>query len=203
VGTLIWLTLNKGLSVGSWLKLMNIPPSYKVCNLGVEETPQHCLLECPMAQKAWNAFKRTSRDWKSNRDLEITWPFALIGEATAVLDDDTPRLLAYNPGGYTTLGNPSTYSGALFCTTCGLKDVENTLTIITPWKKSSGWHGWQRLRSVWPLGRLLDPTVPPIQSSIEITFRKEWLHLNIFGMDNATIRWHYLPPLYFLNFFND
>ncbi len=44
---------------------------------------------------------------------------------------------------------------------------------------------------------------PDTQLSIELTFRKEWLHLNILGTDNATIRWHYLPPLYFLNFSND
>jgi len=43
---------------------------------------------------------------------------------------------------------------------------------------------------------------PNIQLSIELTFRKEWLHLNILGTDSATIRWHYLPPLYFLNFSN-
>ncbi len=106
VGTLIWLTLNQGLPVGSWLKLMDIHPNCKVCNLGAEETLQHCLLECPMAQKAWNAFKRIWSDWKSNRDLKITWPFALIGEAAVELDDDTPGLLAYNPGGYTYTRQP-------------------------------------------------------------------------------------------------
>jgi len=44
---------------------------------------------------------------------------------------------------------------------------------------------------------------PDIQNSIELTFRKEWLHLNIFETDNATIRWHYLPPMYFLNYSNE
>jgi hypothetical protein len=29
------------------------------------------------------------------------------------------------------------------------------------------------------------------------------LHMNIFGNDHATIRWRFLPPLYFLNFSND
>lgn len=38
VGTLIWLTLNQGLPIGSWVQLMGIPPQYKVCNLGAEET---------------------------------------------------------------------------------------------------------------------------------------------------------------------
>jgi hypothetical protein len=58
VGTLIWLTLNKGLPVGTWLQLMSIPPHCKVCNSNTEESPQHYLLECPMAQRAWQAFKR-------------------------------------------------------------------------------------------------------------------------------------------------
>jgi hypothetical protein len=28
-----------------------------------------------------------------------------------------------------------------------------------------------------------------IQDRIELSFKNEWLHLNIFGSDNATIRW--------------
>jgi hypothetical protein len=44
---------------------------------------------------------------------------------------------------------------------------------------------------------------PDIQTRIEFAFRTEWLHMNIFGNDNATIRWRFLPPLYFLNFSND
>jgi len=76
---------------------MGIPPHYKVCSSGEEETPQHCLLDCPMAQKAWKAFKRI---W-NHRDLAITWSFVLLGEATAELDDDTPGLFTYNTGGFT------------------------------------------------------------------------------------------------------
>ncbi len=44
---------------------------------------------------------------------------------------------------------------------------------------------------------------PDIQSRIELDFRKEWLHMNILGKDDATIWWHFLPPLYFTNFSND
>jgi hypothetical protein len=40
------------------------------------------------------------------------------------------------------------------------------------------------------------------QTSIEFIFRKEWLHRSIMGTDNATIRWHFLPPLYFLPLIN-
>jgi hypothetical protein len=42
-----------------------------------------------------------------------------------------------------------------------------------------------------------------IQDRIELAFKSEWLHFNIFGSDNATIRWRFLPPLYFSNFDND
>jgi hypothetical protein len=52
VGTLIWLTLNQGLPVGTWLQLMGIDPLCKICDLNTEESPQHCLLECSMAQRA-------------------------------------------------------------------------------------------------------------------------------------------------------
>jgi hypothetical protein len=44
---------------------------------------------------------------------------------------------------------------------------------------------------------------PDKQASIESKFKKEWLHRNIMGTDNATIRWHFLPPLYFLNLTNE
>ncbi len=52
VGTLIWLMLNKGLPVGTWFQLMGIFPHCKVYDSNTEESPQHCLLECPMAQRA-------------------------------------------------------------------------------------------------------------------------------------------------------
>jgi len=44
---------------------------------------------------------------------------------------------------------------------------------------------------------------PVVQSSIELAFRKEWLHLNILEKDDATIRMHLLPPLYYLHNSND
>jgi hypothetical protein len=44
---------------------------------------------------------------------------------------------------------------------------------------------------------------PEIQLRIELAFKTEWLHMNIFGTENATIRWCFLPPLYFTDLFND
>jgi hypothetical protein len=46
VGILIWLTLNRGLPVGTWLQCMGILPTCKVCTEEAPESPQHCLLEC-------------------------------------------------------------------------------------------------------------------------------------------------------------
>jgi hypothetical protein len=40
------------------------------------------------------------------------------------------------------------------------------------------------------------------QSRIKLDFRREWLHKSILGKDCATIRWHFLPPLYYLNSLN-
>jgi hypothetical protein len=57
VGTLIWLTFNCELPIGTWLQCMGISPSCKVCRTRVPKTRQHCLLENPVAKRAWEAFK--------------------------------------------------------------------------------------------------------------------------------------------------
>ncbi len=101
VGTLIWLTFNQGLPVGTWLQIMGITPICKVCDSNTEESPQHCLLECPLAQRAWKAYKRIWDEWQAPHGSEITWPFALLGEATIERDDDPPGLLAYHTGRFT------------------------------------------------------------------------------------------------------
>jgi hypothetical protein len=61
-----------------------------VCDDNKEESPQHCLLECPMAQHAWEAYKHIWSEWQAPHDLEITWPFALLGEAVIEQEDDPP-----------------------------------------------------------------------------------------------------------------
>jgi hypothetical protein len=63
VGTLIWLILNKGLPVGSWLHQIGLPSQCKVCDSNLEESTQHLLLNCPMARNAWEAFKRVWTKW--------------------------------------------------------------------------------------------------------------------------------------------
>jgi len=101
VGTLIWLTFNQGLPVGTWLQLMGIPPQCKVCNSGHVESPIHCLLECPMAQRTWEAFKKIWREWQALDDITISWLFVMLGEAVIEREDDPHGLLAYHTGGFT------------------------------------------------------------------------------------------------------
>jgi hypothetical protein len=207
VGTLIWLTLNQGLPIGSWLQLMGIPPHCKVCNSGAEETPQHCLLDCPMAQTAWKAFKSILNEWNIHRDLTTSWPFALLGKASMELEDDPPGLLAYHTDGFMYPRQPL--------------DILRTFILYHLWtercrKHFDGQYSLQKVllqawvatievgMATWKAIRSHRPAKDSdIQFSIELTFRKEWLHLNILGTDNATIRWHFLPPMYFLNYSNE
>ncbi len=140
-------------------------------------------------------------------DIEINWPFALLGEATIERDDDPPGLLAYHAGGFTYLRQPldifrSFILYHLWSKRCrkhfgdqySLKKVLTQAWVATV---EVGMASWKAIGSHRPTKDLA------IQASIEINFRKEWLHMNIFGEDNATIRWHFLPPLYFLHFSND
>ncbi len=106
VGTFIWLTLNQGLPVGTWLQLMGIPPQCKVCDSSAEESPQHCLLECSMAQRVWDAYKRIWDECKAPVGFTPSWPFVLLGEAVMEREDDPPGLLAYHIGGFTYLKQP-------------------------------------------------------------------------------------------------
>jgi hypothetical protein len=207
VGTLIWLTLNQGLPIGTWLNLVGIDPKCKVCNLNVEETAQHCLMECPAAQNAWKAFKSVWNEWQAPPDIDITWPFILLGEATIENQDDPQGLLAYHKGGFTYPRQPL--------------DIFRSFILYHLWtercRKHFGEHyslkkvltqAWVATVEVsmasWKAIRSQRPTKDPeYQDSIEHSFRNEWLHMSILGKDDATIRWHFLPPMYFMNFSND
>jgi hypothetical protein len=160
-----------------------------------------------MAQIAWKAFKRIWNEWKIHRDLTTSWPFLLLGEATMELEDDPPGLLAYHTGRFTypqqSLDILRTFIlYHLWTERCGKHfDGQYSLqkVLLQAWVATVevGMATWKAIRSHCPAKD------PNIQSSIELTFRKEWLHLNILGTDNATIRWHYLPPMYFLNYSNE
>ncbi len=68
VGTLIWLTLNWGLPVGTWLQCMGILPTCKVCTKEVPESLQHCFLECP----SLNGLGRPSITYGKNGERPMT-----------------------------------------------------------------------------------------------------------------------------------
>ncbi len=207
VGTLIWLTLNQGLPVGTWLQTMGIPPQCKLCSTGADESPQHYLHKCPMAQRTWEAYKRVWEEWEASGGFTPSWPFMLLGEAVLERKDDPPSPLAYHTGGFTYPRQPldilrSFILFQLWSERCrrhfddqySLKKVLTQAWVATV---EVGMATWKAIRS----HRITKD--PKIQSSIELTFRNEWLHMNILGMDNATIRWHFLPPLYYLHFAND
>jgi hypothetical protein len=103
--TLIWLTFNQGLPVGSWLSIMGLPSQCKVCSSSAEETPQHCLLDCPRAQLAWKAYERIWVEWKTHRNIAISWPFMLLREVVLEHENDPPSLLVYHIGGFTYPGH--------------------------------------------------------------------------------------------------
>jgi hypothetical protein len=201
VGTLIWLTLNQGLSTGTWLQVTAIPPTCNTCDTGTPESPQHCLLDCLPAQRVWVAFRRVWEEWKAPEDITINWPFVLLGEAPIEREDDPPGLHAYHTGSFTYLMQPL--------------DILRTFILYYLWSERCRKHfddcyslnkvlqqAWVATVEVgmatWKAIRAprLDKDLE-IQDRIELAFKNEWLHLNIFGSDNATIRWHFLPPLYF------
>ncbi len=206
VGTLIWQILNRGLPIRTWLQMMGLPSLCKVCDDNKEESPQHCLLECPMAQRAWEAYKRIWSEWQAPHDLEITWPFVLLGETVIEQDDDPPGLLAYHTGGFTYPRQPldilrSFIVYRLWTERCRKHfddkySLKATLTQAWVATVEVGMASWKAIKSQ----RLTKDQ--DTQTNIEFIFRKEWLHRSIMGMDNATIQWHFLPPLYFLPLIN-
>ncbi len=146
-------------------------------------------------------------EWQAPQDLEITWPFALLGEATLEHEDDPPGLLAYHAGGFTYPRQPldilrSLIVYMLWTERCR-KHFDNkyslTVVLTQAWVATVevGMASWKAIRSQ------RTNQDPDKQASIESKFKKEWLHRNIMGTDNATIRWHFLPPLYFLNLTNE
>jgi hypothetical protein len=137
----------------------------------------------------------------------ITWPSALLGEATIEQEDDPPGLLAYHTDGFTYPRQPldilcSFIVYRLWTKRCrkhfddkySLKAILSQAWVATV---AVGMASWKAIRSQRPTKD------QDTFASIELNFRKEWLHMSIMGTDNATIQWHFLPPLYFLPLIND
>jgi len=204
VGALTWLTLNNGLSIGTWLQIMGIPATCKGYDQGLPESAQHCLMECIPAQQTWNAFIRVWSKWEAPNRLHITWPFILLGEPCLKRKTTPWTSIAITQAAAPIDGNRSTSSGAFCSTTSGPKDATSISTAFTPSKGSCSKLGRPQLRLAWPLGKPSGPLIRiGIRTIIEQAFKAEWLHGHIFGEGEAAISWHLLPPFYFLNFSND
>jgi hypothetical protein len=72
VGTLIWLTLNWGLLLAHGCNAWGSSPTCKVCTEEVLESPQHWLLECPLANWAWEAFYYIWQKWGAPNDIILS-----------------------------------------------------------------------------------------------------------------------------------
>jgi hypothetical protein len=140
---------------------MGITPICKICDSNVEESPKHCLLECPMAQRAWKAYKRIWDEWQAPHDIVITWPFALLGEATIERNDDPPGLLAYHIGRFTYPRQPLHILHSFILYHLWSKRCKKHFGKQYSLKKVLTQAWWPPLRSVWPLGRPLNLIDPP------------------------------------------
>jgi hypothetical protein len=121
---------------------------------------------------------------------------SLVLLAPGGLTDDPPGLLAYHTG---VLRSFIVYR--LWTERCRKHfddkySLKATLTQAWVATVEVGMASWKAIRSQ----RLTKDQ--DTQTSIEFIFRKEWLRRSIMGTNNATIRWHFLPPLYFLPLIN-
>jgi len=186
---------------------MGIDPLCKVCNTNQVESPIHCLLECPKAQRAWGAFREVWKEWQALADVNICWPFVLLGEAVNEREEDLLNLLAYHKGGFSYLRQPLDILRSLLLYYLWTERYKKHFDDHYSFKQvlTQAWVATVEVgMATWKAIRARRATKDPdTQSRIELDFRKEWLHMNILGKDDATIRWHFLPPLYFSNLSND
>jgi len=122
-------------------------------------------------------------------------------------EDDPPGTLAYHLGGFTYPRQAldilcSFIVFRLWTERCRkhFDDKYSLKAVLTQaWVATVevGMASWKAIKSQRPTKD------PEVQARIELDFKNEWLHLNILGSDHATIRWHFLPPLYFFPLSND
>ncbi len=138
---------------------MGILPSCKVCTEEAPESPQHCLLECPLAKRAWEAFYYVWHKWGAPNDVTLSWPFVMLGEAVFEREDDPPEVQGYHVGGFSYIRQPLDIlrSFILF----GWRDAGSISITSIPQGKSFSKPGWLSLRLGWPLGRPSTPFGPP------------------------------------------
>ncbi len=161
VGTLIWLTLKQGLPVGTWLQCMGILPTCKVCTEEAPESPQHRLLECPLAKRAWEAFCYVWQKWGAPNDVTLSQSFIMLDEAIFEREHDTPGSKDTMQGASPTSNNHLTSFVASTCTSFGRRDAGSISITSIPLGKSFSKPGWLPLRLGWPLGRPSTSFDPP------------------------------------------
>jgi len=119
------------------------------------------LLECPRALEAWEAYKRIWKEWEAPEELDITWPFVLLGEPVLEREDDPLGTSPITSVASRTQDSLSTFSGVSFFIISGPRDANDTSVTNTPSKAYSLRPGWPLLRLAWPRGKPLDLAVPP------------------------------------------
>jgi hypothetical protein len=160
-------------------------------------------MDCTLAQKAWNGFRRTWEKWEVLNRLSITWPFILLGEVVFEEENDPPDLQRYHRGGFSYKRQPLDilisfllyYLWSKRCRKHFDGQYSFKRVLLQSWEATVevGMATWKAIRSS-SQDRSLDK-----QLGIEQAFRAEWLHGRIFGEGEAAISWRLLPPLYFLN----
>jgi len=171
------------------------------------QSPQHCLFECPLVKQAWEAFNYVWHKWGAPNDVTLSWPFVMLSEAIFEIKDDLLGVQGYHVGGFFYIRQPL--------------DILRNFILYFLWSKrcckhfNNQYSSRKILQQTWvttievgmatwkAINSFRSTQEPSIQARIDQAFRAEWCHLGIFGDDCATIVWHFLPPLYFLNFFNE
>jgi hypothetical protein len=134
---------------------MGILPTCKVCREEALESPQHCLLECPLAKQASETFYHIWQKWGAPNDITLSWPFVMLGEIVFKRENDPPRSKS------TMSDNRSTSFAVLSSTSFGRRNAESIVITSILLRKSFNKPGLLPLRLEWPLGRPLIPFGPP------------------------------------------
>ncbi len=85
---------------------MGILPMCKVCTKEAPESPQHRLLECPLAKQAWETFYYVWHKWEALNDVILFWPFVMLGEVVFEKEDDLLGVQKYHVRGFSYIKQP-------------------------------------------------------------------------------------------------
>ncbi len=95
------MTLNQDLLMGTWLQLMGIPPYCKVCDSGVEESPQHCLSSVPWCNVLGKLTREFVKTGKRPRISPSPGHSSYSGSLSPNERTTLSGSLAYYAGGFT------------------------------------------------------------------------------------------------------